>query len=323
MRHLTLAQAREGFKLTNQAANKAKKTIRWYDAHLERFETFLLSRSVSNTAIAVPVLKDITTEDIRQFITHLQGKTACYEGHPTRPVEPRPLSAYTIRGIVATLSAFFGWAVKEGILNKDPMERIARPKVPKLIKERFSEEDIKKLLDACKRYPQPLELRNRAIILFLLDTGVRANELSTLTLEHVDLEHGRAHVHGKGAKDREVFFGRNTHKALWQYVTQGRPEHSNCPRFFLTQRGNPITPLELDRILRHLGEEAGVAHVHPHRFRHTAARFFIRNGGDAFSLQRLLGHEGLETTRRYVELEREDVERAHARASPVDHLDLT
>jgi integrase/recombinase XerD len=90
----------------------------------------------------------------------------------------------------------------------------------------------------------------------------------------------------------------------------------------MIHRGDPIAPAELGRILRVLGNRAGVPHCDPHRFRHTAARLFIRNGGDAFALQRLLGHEGLETTRRYVEHEREDVERAHQRASPVDRWGL-
>ena len=71
-----------------------------------------------------------------------------------------------------------------------------------------------------------------------------------------------------------------------------------------------------------LGERAGVSHCHPHRFRHTAARLFIRNGGDAFALQRLLGHSDMATTRIYAELEREDVEKACARASPVDNWQL-
>ncbi len=93
-------------------------------------------------------------------------------------------------------------------------------------------------------------------------------------------------------------------------------------RVFVTQRGGPINHLELGRILRVLGERAGVAGVHPHRFRHTAARVLLRNGGDAFALQQMLRHESLETTRIYAELEREDVEKEHERASPVDRWNL-
>lgn len=322
MKSTTFSQARQGFRFANQTENKSVKTIEWYDDALERFETWLLKRSLDQSLSTPPLLKDLTTDDIRQFIAYLQGKTTCYEGHPTRQPEQRALSPYTIRGVVSTLSAFFHWCVEEGLLTKSPMEKIVKPKVPKIIKERFSEEDVRKLIDTCKEYPAAIAARNRALLLFLLDTGVRAAEICSLTLDRLDLEHGRAHVTGKGSKDREVFLGKNARRVLWQYITVHRPGHGDATHVFLTSRAAPITTDELGRILRHLGERAGVAHVHPHRFRHTAARLFIRNGGDAFSLQRLLGHEGLETTRRYVELEREDIEKAHERASPVDHWGL-
>lgn len=322
MKSTTLHQARLGFKFANQTENKSPHTIKSYDSALDRLEMFFLARSLEGQAPADPLLPNVSTEELRECIASLQGKTSIYENHKYREPVQRALSPVTIRDVVVSLSAFFNWAAREGLLPRNPMDTIRKPKVPKVIKERFSMEDVEQLIEACKLYPESLAVRNRAIVLFLLDTGVRAAELCTLTLDHLDLEHGRAHVTGKGMKDRDVFMGKVTRKALWSYVVVHRPVHSDSRFVFLTHSGGALSSDRLRKVLSDLGERAGVAHVHPHRFRHTAARLFIRNGGDAFALQRLLGHEGLETTRRYVELEREDVEKAHERASPVDRWGL-
>ncbi len=311
----TFAQARLAYKLTNEIANKAPGTIAWYDANLQRLETYLLERDGSRSLL----LTTITTEDIRQFIQHLQSKSTTFDNHPYHKPEGHGLSPFTIRGIVASLSAFFRWTVAEGLLAKNPMERIARPKTPKSSKERFTEAELKQLLDACKQYPAAIAERNRAILHILLDTGVRAAELVNLRMDRLDLEHGRATVTGKGAKDRLVYFGKITRKMLLFYLVNHRgPDPS--PYVFLSRTGRPLTVDGLEQLLKDLGVRAGVAHVNPHKFRHTAARLFIRHGGNAFALQQMLGHEDLSTTRRYVELERSDLEEMYARSSPVDRL---
>lgn len=319
MKTTTLHQARLGFKLRNQTENKSPHTIIWYDQHVERLETFLQRAHVDNGALYDPPLGEITTDQLRAFIAFLQGKQMVYENHPFREPTARALSPASIRGIVATLNAFFTWSENEELIARSPMSKINKPKVPRKIKERFSDDDIAKLYEACKQYDDSLAVRNDAIVRFLLDTGVRANELCSLTMDHLDMEHGRARIFGKGAKERYVYFGKKTRAALWKYTVVHRaPSHH--PNVFVTHSGEPIRANRLSAMLNDLGARAGVPHTHPHRFRHTAARLLARNGFDAFMIQAILGHEGLETTRIYVELEREDLERAYERASPVDRL---
>ena len=320
MKEITLHQARMGFQLRNKTENKSSKTVEWYDSHIERLESFLRNRTVDATgALDDPTLSSIDTDVIREFIAYLQGKQTQYENHPKLKPVAKPLSPYTIRGIVATLSAFFGWAHLENLIAHDPMDKIKRPKVPKKIKARFTDEEIEKLIAACDEYSDSLAIRNEALLRFLLDSAVRASELCTLVIDRVDLERGRAHVTGKGSKDRYVYFGNKTKHVLWKYITVYRPSsQSTC--VFLTHAGKPLNIFRLAAILTDIAERAGVEHCNPHKFRHTAARLMSRNGLDAFMIQKILGHETLETSRIYVELEREDVERAFNRASPMDRL---
>ncbi len=115
-------------------------------------------------------------------------------------------------------------------------------------------------------------------------------------------------------------------RLLWKYISRFRPEpaNPNCDFVFLTAGGRPITRNRIQKRMALYGERAGLKGVRcsPHTLRHTAAVSFLRNGGDVFSLQRILGHSTLAMTRHYCELADVDVNRAHTTASPVDNLRL-
>jgi site-specific recombinase XerD len=162
-------------------------------------------------------------------------------------------------------------------------------------------------------------LRATAILLVLLDTGIRLGELLNMRLPDLDLEQSRAKIFGKGAKERYVFLGKSTRRALWRYVSLARAEPIlGADNVFLSEDGRPITNRYLAHILEKVSKAAGVQKVHPHRFRRTAAIQFLRNGGNIFALQKLLGHETLDMVRHYVNLASDDVAAAHQQASPVD-----
>jgi len=164
------------------------------------------------------------------------------------------------------------------------------------------------------------------MILMLLDTGIRVSELAGLRLPDVSIEDGLLKVLGKGNKERVVPMGKQVARHLWRYISHCRPEPAmpRLDRVFLTREGGSLGKDRLDKIMRAYGRKAEITGVRssPHTLRHTAAVTFLRNGGDVFSLQRMLGHATLEMTRRYCELADVDVKRAHMTASPVDNLDL-
>lgn len=297
---MLLEKARQGFAFYCQVANRSPKTIEWYDTSLRALEKFLQS-SQNNGALSV---EDVTRQDVQRFIAYLQG---------------RHLSPFTVHTYYRAAASFFHWATREKLIESSPLQEIPKPQVPKLVKPRFSENEIKALLEVCKDN-KPLPVRNRAIILVLLDSGLRASELCGLTLTDLEKDYRRALVLGKGSKQRFVIFGAKTRQALWQYLNVHRPQPKVANTVFLTAYGKPLDANKLAHILKKLGTRAGIEDCHAHKFRHTFARLFLRNGGSVLHLQALLGHESLAVTSIYARLETEDLEKTHERASPVDRL---
>jgi site-specific recombinase XerD len=172
----------------------------------------------------------------------------------------------------------------------------------------------------------PEGYRDHTIILTLLDTAMRVSELCHLKPDDVWLEDGILKVMGKGNKERLIPIGKHVQRLLWRYINRYRPEPAgpNCNFLFLTRQGTPLTKDRVEKIITYYGKKAGISGVRcsPHTFRHTAAIKFLRNGGDVFSLQKMLGHASLDMTRRYCELANIDVKRAHTTASPVDNLSI-
>ena len=146
-------------------------------------------------------------------------------------------------------------------------------------------------------------------------------------MDDLRLEDGLLKVMGKGGKERLIPFGRTVQRLLWRYISQHRPEPLNprCSVVFLSRDGRPLSRNHVKNRMSKYGRRSGLQGVRcsPHTLRHTAAVTFLRNGGDVFSLQRLLGHTTLEMTRHYCEIADVDVKRAHQTASPVDNMELT
>jgi len=122
-------------------------------------------------------------------------------------------------------------------------------------------------------------------------------------------------VHGKGAKDRIVPLSQQTRERLHAYTSLRK--RSTKDYVFLTQNNDPLTRDSLREIITRVAKRAGVSHIHPHKFRHTFAINFLRNGGDIFSLQMILGHETLDMVKRYLAIAQLDIQSAHRKASPI------
>ena len=151
------------------------------------------------------------------------------------------------------------------------------------------------------------------MIMLLLDTGLRASELINLERADIDLTKNRLKViAGKGNKDRLLPFSPRTGSALFRHMAQLEPG----------EKPFGIARYSLNHLLTKIGKRAGVADCHPHRFRHTFAISYLRNGGDPYTLQDILGHSTMEMVRRYLALAQVDIEAAHNRASPVEHWKL-
>ena len=236
----------------------------------------------------------------------------------------RGLAASTVKRHYALLSAFWSWLTDPdiGLVDANIVDPVPMPKEPKRVVQVLTIDNVLALLTAATHTEQPR--RDRAIVLFLLDSCCRISEVAGLELPHVDMKSGKVLVFGKGAKERYTYLGKRALQALWLYVKQERPEprQIGSRHVFLGREGYPLDRHSMRKVITRLSRAAGVK-AYPHLFRHTGALWRLRAGMDLLSLQRLLGHEKLETTQQYLTaLNNEDVEERAARTSPGDTMRL-
>lgn len=301
---LTLSQAFDGFELAALARRLSPKTILDYQNTFRKFFYFLDED---------PPLDSITPRHIREF---LSAQTS--------------VGKKTLLNYHTGLSALWTWAVDEGYASAHVVRRCERPIPEKRLVLPYSEPDIKALLASVDKSAvllrpghRPFSIsvpqadRHRAIIFLLLDTGIRAQELCDLTILHADLRNRRVKVFGKGARERAVPFSPRTGQILWKYITAHRKDsYANDP-LFLTDESRPLDRSVLRQALVRIAHRAGVSGVNVHRFRHTFAINYLRNGGDPWSLQLMLGHSTLDMVRTYLAIAQADLDSNHRQASPV------
>lgn len=299
---MRLSAAIDSFMLDARARRLATGTIADYTNTLRKLQTFC----------GDPELADITAATLRAFLATLDQPQAP-AGIAPRPA--RPLSKKTTLNIHIGLSAFYSYAVRAGLAPVQLMRQIPRPKPERRALVPFTRDEIKALLGSIAQ--TRLVKRNRALLLLLLDCGVRASELCSLDLRDYDAKHARIRVLGKGDKERILPMAVTTSKALNSYVAAVRKHAAPADPLFVSRSGARLTRGGLLQWLYDLGARAGVPDCHPHRFRHTFAIQYLRNGGDVYSLQMMLGHETLEMCRRYLALASADLAAVHQHASPV------
>ena len=286
--------------LSANARGLSVNTINDYTITFKKFQAYLKGTD--------PSFDEITVTMVRKFLS-------------VQNVSNKTLLNYHIG-----LSALWTWAVNEELVSDHLIQRIQRPKPEKPDIIPYSEEDIRAILAIAKgesrrRGALALAERHVAMILILLDTGIRATELCELKINDVDLQNNRLAVWGKGAKERSIPFSANTGKAIWRWLTQ-RPKDSIGDYLFITFKGNPLTRHQLLDRMQSIGKRAGVKNITSHRFRHTFAINYLRNGGDIHSLKRILGHSTLQMAETYLAIAQVDIEIAHRRASPVANWKL-
>ena len=308
---MLLSKAIQGYNF-DKSANYSANTLETYKVPFANLIRFITDKDISL----------VSEDDLKNFIHWLQNDYVPKRANKdTSPLS----SAYVDLHWKATRS-LFGWASK--VLNfPRPDLNMPRPKFVRAHVKPFSEKDIRKLLKGCeysisrsragKEYTMRNSKvhRNKAIILTLLDTGLRIGELLRIQIRDIDFETGEIiimpYTTGRKTKPRMVPLGKTTRRSLWLYVAKLEDTHS-------TDRLFPMSANATRLMLRRLATRTGIPNVHPHKFRHTFAIHYLRNGGDIFTLQKILGHSTLDMVRYYLDIANADVARAHRRASAVD-----
>jgi site-specific recombinase XerD len=291
----SIETAISAFMLHQRASSHSEHTVKHYRTTLNHFRAFLAESGTSN-------LQNVDATQLRQFIAHLQTRF-------------RPK---TVHGVVTDIKAFLNFLAEEGLITVNPFRRVAMPKLPKTILPAFENEDIKNLLAATVGKDQ-LSIRNRAMILVLLDSGVRLSELASIRVGDINAETGTFKVMGKGSKERICRISPVTLKALSKYLAfrRGKAEEP----LWCGTRGY-LTRFGVAQVIESIGKQAKV-HAHPHKFRRTCALMMLRNGADIFSVQYLLGHSDLTVLRRYLAQTETDYLTGHAKFGPLTGLQIT
>ncbi len=241
------------------------------------------------SAICKPV-RAVTTDDLRMYLSDYQSENS--------------VSKVTIDNIRRNLSSFFAWLEDENYILKSPVRRIHRVKATTSVKETYSDEELERLRDGCT------ECRDLAMIDILASTGMRVGELVRLNRDDIDFNERECVVFGKGDKERIVYFDARTKIHLQNYLNDREDDN---PALFVSLKA-PYDRLEIGGVesrLKKLGEVLNIDKVHPHKFRRTMATTAIDKGMPIEQVQKLLGHEKIDTTLHYAMVKQSNVKNAH------------
>lgn len=289
----------QSFLLDRRARRLSLNTIEYYSRELSYFTGYLALREIR-------CMSEITTEVVRAYLVDLS--------------EHRNPGG--VHASWRALKAFHRWyesELEEDDSWRNPMRRVQAPRINTDPRPGINLPDFHRLVDSCDT--TLLGLRDRAIFLTLLDTGVRRAELLMLNAGDLNAVNGEITVlHGKGARRRTVFIGIKTRRAIARYwKKRGQPKPTDP--IFAANHGGRLTTKGLETIVKHRAKRAGVEPSPGlHDFRRAFALTCLKNGMDVFTLQRLMGHSSLTILRRYLHQTEGDLEGAFEQHGPVDHL---
>lgn len=299
MSEVTFDRASEAFRLRCRAQNLSPLTVGWYAQILGLFGRFLEAQEVT-------LVREVTPDLIRRYLDDLRSRN----------------SSGTIARTYGGLRCFFGFLSRERLIPASPFMLVEKPRMEKKLVHPLSIEQARLLLSAPnqKRF---IGQRIWTMMILILDTGLRLGEVISLRVDRVNFEGNVLTVMGKGNKEREVPFGSTSKQALWNYVLR-RGDIPGQDLVFVNQYGDRLCRRWVDRAFKLLGEKVGIkgVRVSPHTLRHTFATQYVMNGGDAFSLQQILGHATLDMVKVYVGLANRDVALLHQRFSPIDRMGM-
>jgi site-specific recombinase XerD len=316
---MQLSDAITAFLDHRQRADVSPKTL---DVYTQRLRAWLAWHLEDGRPAD---LGAVSAADIRAYMDSLKQRSR-YETSDYHAAAGRvggPLSANTLASVWRTLRAMWNFCACEGWLTPDQATyftrgRIPAPRIPQTARATYDDDSFEALLKACQSEVHEQHWRDRAILLMLRESGLRVEELCTLTDDQVELAQRRARIVGKGRKVGHIFWGKRTDAALKAYLHHRRGAAGGPLFRGLGSRnnGNAITPVAVRRLFRRLAQRAGVElpkGAPVHALRHTFAHECLDDGLDISQVSQLLRHSNIETTMRYVQEESDGLQELHRR----------
>jgi integrase/recombinase XerD len=278
-------------------AGHSPNTVENYLRDLRRLAEFADARGVAEPA-------GLTRGMLREFVFALKDLG---------------LSAATIRRHVSAVRTYFGFLVGEGIVARDPSDRLESPRLGRTLPETLTVPEVEALLGA-PSVDEPLGWRDRALLELGYGAGLRVSELCGLGLTDLVLSESLVRVVGKGNKERLVPIGRSVLGAMSVYLHTLRPtldRGKSRQRVFLNNRGQPLSRVGAWGIVKRAARRAGLAKpVTPHTLRHSFATHLLEGGADLRAVQEMLGHADLSTTQIYTHVDRDYLRSVHRQYHP-------
>jgi site-specific recombinase XerD len=279
----------------NRGQLRADKTIKFYNQRLAPFSEHVGSGTI---------ISEVGRDEVRSFMASLRDK----------------YSPETVRATAVCVKRLFSWAKDEGIIAENPISNLTLPRTPRVDRPALTREEVNLLLDKGFRNSRAGH-RWGTMLLLAIDTGLRVSELCALKLKDVK-DDGRITVkQGKGARDRVVFGGKRAIQRTLDYIHQYRykPAYRSRSYIWIGNNGLPTRSSSFRKALYHAGDRVGIK-VNPHQLRRTFATMMLTNKADLFTLQELMGHADIATTRKYIPRDLDRLREVHRTASPGDML---
>ena len=267
-----------------------------YTTDLTIYANFLKERSITE-------VEKIDSDDVVAFLKERSNEATTTVAHN-----------------LTVIKNFHKYLLKQKIVNKDVTEFIERPKLRKALPKTLSIEDVDLLLDI--KLETPFDYRNKAMLELMYGCGLRVSELINLTINDIDMTNAFVRILGKGSKERIVPLGEYAIIYIQKYleVRNSFLKQKSCDKLFLNNHGLAMTRQGFFKILKKLLKEKGLnTDVSPHTLRHSFATHLINRGADLRSIQEMLGHADISTTKIYTEVSDskvvEDYKKYHPRSN--------
>lgn len=293
-------QAVSAFLFEREGRGLSPRTMEWYRERLLPFCEWAAAEHPDTGPVTA------TPDLLRRYLAALSA---------------RGVSVPTVNGYLRALKALFSFLEAEGYVERNPAKRVPQRKALQHLPRVYSPEELALLL----AQPDPKTFhgqRDHALMVLLLDTGLRISEALGIRLEDVDWAENAVTVLGKGGKQRKVCFGSTCRRTLWRYL-QRRGHVPGEERAFLTVCGQPLSRNHVAHLISEYGRAAGLPQPATcHTFRRTCATMLLRDGASPFHVQALLGHTTLEMTRRYCRVANQDMVSLQRQHGVVDRLQV-
>ena len=309
---MLLTEAIEALCIATRVNGRSARTVESYRQKLMPLLTF-----VGNVPVEM-----ITVDDLQRYIADLMDPRTLYAGHPSHRQVEGTLSPFTVASHVRACRRLFNWLVEEDRIETSPMRRIRTPQPKRREPKGIIRQDFLALLETTEGGSLD-DLRDRAIIFFLADTGCRVGGLCGLQVQDVNLGDRLAVLTEKGEKTRLVPFTKTTVQAIQDWL-EVRPQDKG-PALFVglgNRAKDTLSRNGVETMLKRRAKRAGITGpVNPHAFRHGFARDFLLDGGDLGTLADLLGHTSVLVTKEFYGIFTiQELQVKHDRHSPVAQI---